>query len=81
MGSPMYKIVLGMSYYIHFGGPGALVGRSQRPGRRSLPPLAALARDQHSQTSVSIGTIDAIAFECVVQPDKRCTAGVSEHFP
>ena len=25
MGSPMYKIVLGMSYYIHSGGPGALV--------------------------------------------------------
>ena len=25
MGSPMYKIVLGMSDYIHSGGPGALV--------------------------------------------------------
>ena len=25
MGSPVYKIVLGMSYYIHSGGPGALV--------------------------------------------------------
>ena len=25
MGSPMYKIVLGMSYYIHPGGLGALV--------------------------------------------------------
>ena len=30
MGSPLYKIVLGMSYYIHSGGPGAL-GDGLRP--------------------------------------------------
>ena len=44
MGSPWYKIMLGMSYYIHAGGLGALVD-VVRPDSNGLarsdgPPLA-----------------------------------------
>ena len=59
--------------------------RARAPSVHSAPGaeacLAALARDQHSQTSLWIGKLNAIAFECVAQPDKRCGAGVCEHFP
>ena len=59
MGSPMYKIVLGMSYYIHSGGPGAL-GDGLRPFFKestegAVNVLSILPLIDHNSAFISFG--------------------------
>ena len=59
MGSPWYKIMLGMSYYIHAGGLGALKALPGSVSKR-VTPVAVIVLPQHVQAwDLGMSTVHA----------------------